>query len=417
VNTDLESSSHSVGYTVWGVNDLGGGLYTPGSFEQPPDSTIFLEAEYDSCQAAISLSWNDYNKWRGSIGEYNIIRRQGPLNYVTVAADLPEGTNNYVLNSILPNQQYDLFVQAVHQDMTRRSTSNRIQVTTSLTQQTSTLNADYATLGPENTISLSFSVMGTSDQSQFNLVRSTSPGGPFNMIASINTDTSQFIYTDNISFTSGIFFYRLEGLNNCSQVSYYSNLANNILLNGTMTSNQIEINWNEYIGWSAGVEQYRITRRYGRNNPVVDILDVGLNTSFQDDISSLANYENPVSSLVCYQVEATENPNQYGNQGKSLSNQVCFSIYPNIRMPNAFIPNDDDPANQVFEPVFSFLPEQYDMVIYNRLGTKVWEGSSGWDGTMNGQPVPEGVYLYYIRVSNYSTDIIELNGKVTVVYR
>ena len=86
-------------------------------------------------------------------------------------------------------------------------------------------------------------------------------------------------------------------------------------------------------------------------------------------------------------------------------------------MPNAFIPNDAEPMNQVFEPVFSFMPEHYEMIIYNRLGTKIWEGSQAWNGRVNGKYVPEGVYLYYLRVFNYSTDIVELNGKVTVIYR
>ena len=40
----------------------------------------------------------------------------------------------------------------------------------------------------------------------------------------------------------------------------------------------------------------------------------------------------------------------------------------------------------------------------------------GWHGqTVN--YVPEGVYLYYIRVFNYSSEITEFSGKVTVVYR
>jgi hypothetical protein len=86
-------------------------------------------------------------------------------------------------------------------------------------------------------------------------------------------------------------------------------------------------------------------------------------------------------------------------------------------MPDAFIPNDGDPVNREFEPVFSFTPEHYEMVIFNRLGTKLWEGSGPWDGKAAGKPVPEGVYLYLLRVYNYSSEVKELNGKVVVVYR
>jgi hypothetical protein len=86
-------------------------------------------------------------------------------------------------------------------------------------------------------------------------------------------------------------------------------------------------------------------------------------------------------------------------------------------MPDAFIPNDGEPVNRVFEPVFSFTPEHYEMYIYNRLGTKLWEGTGPWDGVVAGKPVPEGVYLYLLRIYNYSSEVKEINGKVVVVYR
>jgi gliding motility-associated-like protein len=144
---------------------------------------------------------------------------------------------------------------------------------------------------------------------------------------------------------------------------------------------------------------------------------MGNATSFTEDIQALGDYQDPLSSLICYQVEATETPNMYNIQGRSLSNRICFSITPDIRMPNAFIPNDSDPLNQRFEPVFSFVPERYEITVYNRLGSKIWQGTEPWDGTVNGKFVPEGVYVYHLRVYNYSTEITEMDGQVTVVYR
>ena len=419
VNAGLESSIHSIGYTVWGINDLGGGLFTPGSFEQPPDSTIFLRAEFDSCLATITLFWNDYNKWRGSIREYNIYRRTAPYNYVPVASNIPEGTNTWVINNVAANQQYDLFVEAVNQDMARRSTSNRTMVFTTIVQQPNRTNADYATISAANSIDMAFTIIGTPNGSEFSLMRGNNPGGDFTQIATFeNISGNQILYTDNIPFTSGVYYYRLDGLNGCNQTSPVSNMANNIVLNGTLSGNIISVSWNEYYDWSGGVQQYRIIRTSGRTNPVTDTLNQGPTASFfLDDIQAMVNYEDPVSSLVCYQVEATENINIYGTQGKSLSNRLCFSINPDIRLPNAIIPNDADEVNRRFEPVFSFQPEQYEITIYNRLGTRIWEGSYPWDGTVNGKFVPEGVYLYYVRVYNYSTEYIELNGKLTVVYR
>ncbi len=196
-----------------------------------------------------------------------------------------------------------------------------------------------------------------------------------------------------------------------------SNLANNIILAGTQSGSVVSLSWNSYEDWLGGVERYRIVRTIGQTNPLVDTLDGGTLTAYTDDVAALIDYSNPASSFICYHIDALEGSNIYGIQENSISNQVCFTVIPDIRMPNAFIPNDGEPVNRVFEPVFSFTPEHYEMIIYNRLGTKLWEGTGPWDGIVAGKPVPEGVYLYLLRIYNYSSDVKEINGKVVVVYR
>jgi hypothetical protein len=415
INPNTESYSGPVGYAVGAINDLGGGPTTlfPGPLSLT-DSTIFLESVYDSCQATITLTWNDYNSWRGSIAEYNIKRRLGPGIYQEIGK-VAEGTNTYLIQDIQVNQVYDLFVEAVHNDGIRRSTSNRNTLTSGISHLPGFINADYATIGSGNTIDLSFTIDGSSTLSRFFLMRSEDQSGPFTQVTEINTSDKRIYYTDIISFTSSTYYYRLDVFNNCNTIAAGSNLANNIILDGSLVNMNVALNWNEYVDWNGGVDRYSVIRRQGRDNQLADTLDVGNNTSFADDLTNFINYENP--GLICYEVLATENINTYGIQGKSLSNRICFSVMPDIRIPNAFIPNDTEPMNQVFEPVFSMLPEHYKMIIYNRLGTKIWEGSQAWDGRVNDKYVPEGVYLYYIKVFNYSTEVTELNGKVTVVYR
>jgi hypothetical protein len=329
----------------------------------------------------------------------------------------PEGTNTLTLTDIQPHQSYDLFVEAVHVDG-RKSTSNRIEVNTDITDIPGFINADFATLGAGNHIELSFTVDGASGQAHYNLLRSSSFDGPFAVIDTFTTADTKISYTDNdFPFTSSVQFYRLEVINNCGISALQSNRANNIIMNGSMADLNASLEWNEYRDWTGDVEQYRIIRTFGRENPIVDTLYGGISTYFNDDISHLVDYENPSEAFVCYSVMATENTNPYGIQGKSESNRLCFSVPTNVRIPNAFIPNDTEIANQVFEPVFSFLPEHYEMIIYNRTGLKIWEGRQAWDGRANGEYVPEGVYVYYIRVFGYSSEITEFNGKVTVIYR
>ncbi len=76
---------------------------------------------------------NDYNSWRGSIATYNIYRRLGPYNYQLISS-VPEGTNEYIIANIEVDLQYELFVEAVNIDGIRKSTSNRVNVYTTITQ-------------------------------------------------------------------------------------------------------------------------------------------------------------------------------------------------------------------------------------------------------------------------------------------
>jgi hypothetical protein len=419
VNNNLTTSSlgKPIGYAVWGMHPNGIGI-DQGLFNKP-DSTIYLKSVFDSCAGTITLTWNDYNTWRGSTNGFTIYRRTAPGVYVPLTSVPPDITitrYTLVLGNILQNQTYDLFVEAANRDG-RISNSNRASVFTKWTVQTGTINADYATISTENTIDLSFTARGALGQDKYRLLRSNVQGGTYIAIDSIITSDTIIHFNDDTPFVSGIYYYRLEMLNNCGTMFSQSNLANNVILAGTQSGSVVSLSWNKYSDWLGGVERYRIVRTIGQTNPLVDTLDGGALTAYTDDVAALIDYSNPSSSFICYHIDALEGSNIYGIQENSISNQVCFTVVPDIRMPNAFIPNDGEPVNRVFEPVFSFIPEHYEMIIYNRLGTKLWEGTGPWDGIVAGKPVPEGVYLYLLRIYNYSSEVKEINGKVVVVYR
>lgn len=88
-------------------------------------------------------------------------------------------------------------------------------------------------------------------------------------------------------------------------------------------------------------------------------------------------------------------------------------------IPNAFTP-DGDEFNQVFKPVFTsgFDPQNYTFFIYNRWGELIFESHDaaiGWDGTYQGQMVPEGTYTWNIRVKQFYSDAFEsFSGHLTL---
>ena len=68
-----------------------------------------------------------------------------------------------------------------------------------------------------------------------------------------------------------------------------------------------------------------------------------------------------------------------------------------IFVPNAFTP-DGKGGNETFKPS-GYSIASFNMRIYTRWGQKLFETNDinrGWDGTFNGKPCPEGVYVYII---------------------
>ncbi|MGN6569765.1 MAG: gliding motility-associated C-terminal domain-containing protein [Flavipsychrobacter sp.] len=92
-----------------------------------------------------------------------------------------------------------------------------------------------------------------------------------------------------------------------------------------------------------------------------------------------------------------------------------------LDIPNAFTP-DGDGVNDYFFPrqLLSAGVIQFYMGIYNRWGEKVFETSQtdgrGWDGRLNGNLQPEGVYVYLIKVRFAGSDTENLyKGNVTLL--
>jgi gliding motility-associated-like protein len=75
--------------------------------------------------------------------------------------------------------------------------------------------------------------------------------------------------------------------------------------------------------------------------------------------------------------------------------------------PSAFTPNHDG-KNDVFKILNGFNLKNYSLTIYNRWGEKVFQTknrSAGWDGTINGQQQPAGVFVWYASFQRNNKDI------------
>ena len=99
-----------------------------------------------------------------------------------------------------------------------------------------------------------------------------------------------------------------------------------------------------------------------------------------------------------------------------MSNEACVVLEPLLFAANAFTPNEDG-SNDRFLIEGVFL-EAYELRIYNRWGRQLFSSNSigaAWDGTANGVPVQEGVYVFIAEGLGYNGDRIRKVGTVTLI--
>ncbi|MFO7978318.1 MAG: gliding motility-associated C-terminal domain-containing protein [Bacteroidales bacterium] len=93
------------------------------------------------------------------------------------------------------------------------------------------------------------------------------------------------------------------------------------------------------------------------------------------------------------------------NLGCSYTTNIVVSKVNGL--PTAFTP-DGDGINDVFGI-------GYDLIIFNRWGQKVHQGTQGWDGRNDGRYVSAGTYYYIMNMVNENNREVTLKGSVTVI--
>jgi len=116
-----------------------------------------------------------------------------------------------------------------------------------------------------------------------------------------------------------------------------------------------------------------------------------------------------------------------GEYWVEVQNQKCcynadtvYVVQYDLHVPNAFRPAS--PVNYEFKPVVPFNAVQdYRLQVYNRWGQLVFESQdlgTGWNGDVNGQPAPFGVYAWkidYNTISVEGTRPIKMAGTVMLL--
>ena len=88
-------------------------------------------------------------------------------------------------------------------------------------------------------------------------------------------------------------------------------------------------------------------------------------------------------------------------------------------IPNAFSPNDDGKNDVFFDGTPMLNVTSFDMQIFNRWGQNIYTTDSffrPWDGYMsNGDPSPEGLYTYKIKINSVKGKYYEFTGSFSLI--
>lgn len=86
----------------------------------------------------------------------------------------------------------------------------------------------------------------------------------------------------------------------------------------------------------------------------------------------------------------------------TASDRVLVKVYKDIFIPSAFSPNGDG-LNDTWNIPALEACSTFEVKVYNRWGQTVFQTKNTlkpWDGTSKGTPLPNGIYVYYIKTCN-----------------
>ena len=210
--------------------------------------------------------------------------------------------------------------------------------------------------------------------------------------------------------------YRVRVENFCSDSVGMSNTAETVWLRGISDFQLLRntLHWTPYADFPGATAGYRIYRKYNLGN-ATELLTTVPNTVFtwEDDVSTLLYSPGDF----CYLIEATDAlPGPVGGINYAFSNELCLQQEPVVWIPNAILIGG---VNNIFQPVVSFADfTNYRMEIQNRWGDLLYvteDIDAGWDGTFNGQYVPEGTYGYFITIQDGSGRYYDRQGLMHVL--
>jgi len=203
--------------------------------------------------------------------------------------------------------------------------------------------------------------------------------------------------------------YQIQYSDVCGNVSDRSNPVCPMLLTGTVdAANTVRLSWSPYNGWTTGVMEYFV-EKYDQNGQLVETIGRSTTTT-HDEFGGEQIYS---YRIIAYPADASL------GLPPSTSNIITLIKNPNLTHPTAFVPASPIDVNRRFRffgnPAYV---DEYQLKVFNRWGELLFETNNleeGWDGTFNGQRMPEGTYVFTAKVIDRAGRTFDYAGTVLLL--
>jgi gliding motility-associated-like protein len=238
---------------------------------------------------------------------------------------------------------------------------------------------------------------------EYTILRSQDQGS-FSEIAK----TSDIEFSDIGYTTESNSCYRINYTDLCENVSQPGTLICPVRLSFSLDNkNAITLRWSKLKGWKNGVKNYHV-QKFDKSGGLMSTTNVGSDTLYVDDQLDLNN------QVVQYRVLADANEAALTT---SSSNQVVVTKGANLFYPTAFTPDGTGPIENETFSVFGQYIVKMELKIFDRWGTMVFftDENEPWDGTQSGRVMPEGTYVWVVRITDQAGRNFSEEGTVVIL--
>lgn len=374
------------------------------------------------CERLAKLSWNPYSHIPDGLGGYKVYRMvdyAAPVEVVNIKDTLITAYNDAF--NFENGHTYTYYVEAYNADSVYSSYSCQLGWKYTGANVADSIYISSVSVNNDSYIGVMYYSNPDETVKSLVLERSDDGGASFHTVDSAFVTIGFMPQQGTLNDTSAdvhsqSYYYRLVAIDFCGTNRIYSNISRSIFLQCSATETENSLDWNSYESWLQGVDVYQIYRTMNgepASGELIASIDPPAITSFSDPFTNI-----DPNKEACYYVRTQENPgNPYLDNAVSISNTCCIIKNAEMYMPNAFHPGGA--SNYRFRPIPSFVdPSSFTMTIFNKWGQQIFETTdiiNGWNGLVDGQLVPPGLYSYIVKYKSVGGDENTKRGTVQVI--